>query len=70
MSHHVSECHAALCDWAGLAEWQAALQAYLPTYRASSSAAAAASPTSSPSAARHGGPKDLHIIGRGCSAQV
>ena len=43
MSHHVSECHAALCDWAGLAEWQAALQAYLPTYRASSSAAAAAS---------------------------
>ena len=26
MSHHVSECHAALCDWAELAEWQAAME--------------------------------------------
>ena len=49
MSHHVSECHAALCDWAGLAEWQSALQAYLPTYRAASSAATA-SPAASPAA--------------------
>jgi len=42
VAHHVSECHAALGDWGGLAEWQAALRAYLPTYRAASAAASGA----------------------------